>query len=453
MVREIFGNELPPTEVSKDSDIFHNQLTNEDYVFDNGKWNLLPQQPEPESPTIPEPSVEDAGKVIAVNDLGEYELVNPPEPSSGVEEKQINFYDYEGTRLYAYTAQEWANITELPANPDRTSDGLIAQGWNWTKAEIDEQLAETPYAKVSIGQMYGAPNDASFIKGVLTDKTKDLRLNLVIKGTVSVDWGDGSEHTEMTGVSLSSTVRAEHNYSSAGEFCITITPSADTSLLFTTYVLSVAGNTNDYLIHKDCIREVHLGSNFDMTSHSNSTRSSIFKSCYSLEKISMANPVSENSIIGSQFLQCANSVKCFVVPRNVVTIMSTSFSNCEALERVIFHRRISSFGSGVLSGGIDTCTQLKEFYIPPLLTSLTFNFGPSPHIKEVTIPANITTFESNTRCAITELHMKPLSPPSTFPIYSQNVSSLLTIYVPAESLSEYQAATNWSKYASKMVGE
>lgn len=72
MPRNIFGNSLPPVEASRDSDIFHDQQTNKDYVFDNGQWNELPQQAS--SSSLPQPSVEDAGKVLRVNPTGRYEL-------------------------------------------------------------------------------------------------------------------------------------------------------------------------------------------------------------------------------------------------------------------------------------------------------------------------------------------------------------------------------------------
>jgi hypothetical protein len=34
-----------------------------------------------------------------------------------------------------------------------------------------------------------------------------------------------------------------------------------------------------------------------------------------------------------------------------------------------------------------------------------------------------------------------------------NIPSDCVIYVPNDSLAEYQEATNWSTYAAKMVGE
>ena len=50
------------------------------------------------------------------------------------EESDINFWDYEGTLLYAWTLTELAGKTELPPLPSR--DGLICQGWNWTLQDI-----------------------------------------------------------------------------------------------------------------------------------------------------------------------------------------------------------------------------------------------------------------------------------------------------------------------------
>lgn len=71
MPREIFGNELPPIEESKVSDIFHNIITNEIFVFDNGEWKVAPEEPDPSLPT---PSIADAGKAVVVGEDGKYEL-------------------------------------------------------------------------------------------------------------------------------------------------------------------------------------------------------------------------------------------------------------------------------------------------------------------------------------------------------------------------------------------
>ena len=51
-----------------------------------------------------------------------------------LEEKDVNFYDYDGTVLYAYTAQEALALSALPEAP--THEGLTFQGWNRTLAQL-----------------------------------------------------------------------------------------------------------------------------------------------------------------------------------------------------------------------------------------------------------------------------------------------------------------------------
>ena len=58
----------------------------------------------------------------------------------GAEAKQVNFIDYDGTILHAYTKEEANALAALPDNP--THDGLTAQGWNWTLAQIKAQIEE-----------------------------------------------------------------------------------------------------------------------------------------------------------------------------------------------------------------------------------------------------------------------------------------------------------------------
>jgi hypothetical protein len=69
-----------------------------------------------------------------------------------VSKKQVNFIDYDGTLLYSYSKADWQSIAALPDNPSHT--GLTAQGWNWTKNQIDAQLTAVPDGVVWVGQMY-----------------------------------------------------------------------------------------------------------------------------------------------------------------------------------------------------------------------------------------------------------------------------------------------------------
>lgn len=65
-----------------------------------------------------------------------------------LEEKDVAFYDYDGTLLYTYDADEFAELTALPALVNHYPD-LEAVEWNWTLAEAKEYVAK--YGALSIG--------------------------------------------------------------------------------------------------------------------------------------------------------------------------------------------------------------------------------------------------------------------------------------------------------------
>ena len=52
--------------------------------------------------------------------------------------KEVNFYDYDGTCLFAYTLAETQSLAALPAAPDHSSDTIppTFQEWNYTLATI-----------------------------------------------------------------------------------------------------------------------------------------------------------------------------------------------------------------------------------------------------------------------------------------------------------------------------
>lgn len=52
----------------------------------------------------------------------------------------VNFFDYDGTLLYAYTWEEAKNLTELPPLP--VHEGLEVREWNYTLEDIKEQGVE-----------------------------------------------------------------------------------------------------------------------------------------------------------------------------------------------------------------------------------------------------------------------------------------------------------------------
>jgi hypothetical protein len=67
-----------------------------------------------------------------------------------IDEKDVNFYDYDGTVLHAYTKDEFLALSDLPPLP--TQPGLICQEWNWDYADAISTVSE--YGKLDIGASY-----------------------------------------------------------------------------------------------------------------------------------------------------------------------------------------------------------------------------------------------------------------------------------------------------------
>lgn len=137
-----------------------------------------------------------------------------------VEESDVNFIDYDGTILYSYTASDFANLSALPANPSHA--GLTAQGWNWSLSDAKTYVAE--YGKLWIGQMYITSDGKTRIYIHLDDPDfLSPYLSIAVNGTVAVDWGDNSSTDTMTGTSLTTLKYQLHEYSTIGDYAITIT--------------------------------------------------------------------------------------------------------------------------------------------------------------------------------------------------------------------------------------
>ena len=156
-----------------------------------------------------------------------------------VQEKDVNFFDYDGTLLYSYTADEFASLTELPANPSHINDitwggktcGLIAQGWNWTLDDAKTYVATN--GGLTIGQQYVTDNGKTRLLIRLEDENKSPAMALCVNGTVSIDWGDDTTPTTLTGTSITAVKWTSiHNYAHSGDYVIEIDVTSGTGFSF-----------------------------------------------------------------------------------------------------------------------------------------------------------------------------------------------------------------------------
>ena len=119
------------------------------------------------------------------------------------EYSDVNFFDYDGTLLYAFKWEEAEAMTEMPV-PPYEHEGLVFDGWNYT---LEDMKAQGDYA--DIGALYTTDNGRTKIKcrvgGTLT-----LNLTQTIPNSAIIHWGDGT--SEMTGEEL--TISHSHVYNS-----------------------------------------------------------------------------------------------------------------------------------------------------------------------------------------------------------------------------------------------
>lgn len=85
---------------------------------------------------------------IHVNEL----LASGESNSKELERNDINFFDYDGTLLYAYSWEEAKNLTELPAAPSH--DGMTFSEWNYTLEDIKAQGTDTIRGKADVGAVF-----------------------------------------------------------------------------------------------------------------------------------------------------------------------------------------------------------------------------------------------------------------------------------------------------------
>lgn len=152
---DIYGNVLP-TE-ARVGDVFHDQITNKTYIYDDGEWQEMPQKPETQVPTptssdngkvlgvdedgkyvledapssVPTPTAQDEGKVISVDNSGAYTLTTPsggadvPTPTTADKKKTLKVKNTSLNIGYELVA-----VPDLPT-PDAVNAGFALRSVNW----------------------------------------------------------------------------------------------------------------------------------------------------------------------------------------------------------------------------------------------------------------------------------------------------------------------------------
>ena len=406
---------------------------------------------------------------------------------ASVSPKDINFYDYDGTLVEAWTLEELAGKSALPANP--THDGLTAQGWNWPL----EDLKSTNRA-MNVGQMYVTDDGKTRLYLTIAAPGRQdvpLYISQTVANGVTIDWGDGSPAETLAGTG---NVNTTHHYAEIGDYVITLDP-ADGCTLGLGHGSSsydVLGSTgNNGRVYCNMLQRVEIGDRVTSIGsyafaycHSlasitipdgvTSIGSYAFRSCYSLSSVAIPDGVTS---IGSYAFAYCYSLASITIPDGVTSIGSYAFASCYPLASVTIPDGVTSIGGyafqscyslssitipdGVTSIGsyaFQTCYSLSSITIPDSVTSIgSYAFAYCYSLASITIPDGVTSIGSYAFAycyGVAEYHLLPTTPPalSTTNVF-QDIPDDCIIYVPAGSLAAYQSATNWATYADQIQEE
>lgn len=338
--------------------------------------------------------------------------------------KDVNFYDYDGTRLYSYSWDEIVAMTELPPLPSRK--GLVCEGWNYTL----EQIKEQPYKKADVGAIYNTSDGKTrFYISILKPNGRVGVNPSNSNGGVDfiIDWGDGTNENVSAKADW-----VYHDYLNEGDYVITMGNESRISL--------TDSGSKAFSFSSGFLRKVECGNNFTIgyqglqndrnlksisvssTSHLDYT---CFSGCLSLEAYMCKSGVRPSNRL---FYESGIQIVSIAPMSGSQIIGEYTFYNCKALRRVCIPMGVTSINNRAFYGSGIICVCIP----PSVLSIATYAFNSCDSLRELDFShhTSIPTLGSNAL-------------PSN--------SLFSKIIVPDALYDEWIATSGWTGYASKIV--
>nr|DAH28246.1 MAG TPA: leucine rich repeat protein [Caudoviricetes sp.] len=395
--------------------------------------------------------------------------------SSGgtVRESDINFWDYDGTLLYAWTLAELAGKTELPPLPSH--DGLICQGWNWTFQDIKDAGRE-----LDIGALY-ITDDGKTRLYVDTETWDDFVLNYwqSTRNATTVDWGDG---TTPESKAQDSFVEHRHTYATSGSYVITMSVREGTTMRLGNgsngRMLIANGGTD--IGRCSMLTKANIGERVERITDQS------FYGCVRLQSVSVPsgvlcetwrtfeNATQLRTITATFFTSLYQSFYCCSNLRAIASAKGTTMSPNSSY--LLSYTAVRQANFDILSGfqakslerahikavdgvvGVFAPCSLLEATIPEDATTFkTTAFQDDFSLRKVECLGNIASIPAQTFQRCYALRYVDFTHCTAVPTLANvnafaSTHSQLEIRVPAALAEEWKAATNWSSLADQIVG-
>ena len=174
-----------------------------------------------------------------------------------------------------------------------------------------------------------------------------------------------------------------------------------------------------------------------------SIREFAFANCTNLTSVTIPDNV---TIIGEMAFEHCESLKSMEIPSSVTSIERDAFGRCSGLTTLMI-------GNSVISIGADAfhrCTGLTSIEIPNSVTSIGNSaFSACGSLTSATIGNNVINIGNGAfeYCAgLTTITCKAANPPAMGSNVFIFVDTSIPLYVPAESITAYQAANQWKDF-------
>ena len=348
--------------------------------------------------------------------------------------KNVNFYDYDGTILYAYTQDEFLALSAMPELP--TQNGLICQGWNWSYQDAINYVTE--YGILEVGAVYITDNGESrFYMEFSNGARRSLTFNCQVKGgSVYVDWGDGSTLDILTNAGASYVNKSiSHTYVDSGNYVMSVSCDDNTKYQFTSAIFNPGGfialtraiiGRNVEIIGANSFAKAYLLESVIIPDGVGVLNA--FEGCYTLKHITIPNSSTNSNL---RFLT-NYSLKSVSMSKSVKDIPTQAFDGCLLIKYIAIPDSVTSIATYAFKLFI-----LDTIIIPQSVMSIGLSFTACTGLKYFDIshyndPDNIPSLTSSS-------------------VFNATSSDLQILVKNQEMLDAFSMATNWSAYASKMV--
>lgn len=345
--------------------------------------------------------------------------------------KDVNFYDYDGTRLFSYTLQEVQQLTALPDMPDHSEEGLTSQEWNWSLEEL--KAIKSP---VEVGILLKTTDNKfhAYLDIQRAPITQYVKFRSGYVGGILVDWGDGSptETNESTGLTTFT-----HEYTTVGKYVIKISSTTDEEIhphsnCFNTSSSMTEAGSNVYKVELPDNVMLHSEGSFSNTN---------------IETISFPKNIQLEGDV--RHLDDMPKLKCIILPNSF-------------FRKTLYYTNDDTPSLKILSIPSQTTYRwhwsAEGYNVRRLLLPTWSTTGDTlAGIEILTFSGDISALSSGITFSGDFVFLKKLymMAQTQVPTWHSNIATFFTkgglLYIPPALHDAWVAAENWSTYASQII--